>query len=174
MIKTPYYFIAASPPLYVMVAMALATLPTRGQRWLASTAVLLFLIMGNVLYLNGFAKKQNFIYEQGFRELASYLDRSSTAADLTLTKQPNFIPLVLSYNLRSDLDIDTVLAGTLQWNSPEAIAARLEQLTAGRRRVWYIDDHGPEFPAILDWFRTHYNKIEVRKFKNLDLLLFSP
>jgi uncharacterized membrane protein len=173
MIKTPYYFIAASLPLYIMVALALATLPTRGQRWIVSTAVLLFLLMGNVLYLNGFAKKKNFIYEQGFRELASYLDRSSTAADLTLTKQPNQIPLSLSYNLRSDLDIDTVLNNTFPWNSPEAVAARLEQLTAGRTRVWFIDDHGPEFPAVLDWFHMHYNQLEARTFEGLDLFLFS-
>jgi uncharacterized membrane protein len=173
MIKTSYYFIAASLPLYVVVALALATLPTRSQRWVASAAVLLFLLMGNVVYLNGLAKKKNFIYEQGFRELAGYLDRSSTAADLTLTKQPNQIPLSLSYNLRSDLDLDTVLDNTFSWHSAEAVAERLEQLTAGRTRVWFIDDRGLEFPAILDWFHMHYDKLQVKTFEGLDLFLSS-
>jgi uncharacterized membrane protein len=173
MIETHRYFIAASGPLYLVAAMAFRAIPDRYTRTWVTSGFLLFLLAGSVLYLQGFSG--TLIYEQGVRGVAQYLDRSATDDDLVVVLNPGADPADLAYYLQSNLEFTRINIPE-RWQSPRDIPTQLQKLTTNRKRVWYLDDLGPENTArnmILTWLRTHYKEIETAEFKNLTLFSFS-
>lgn len=171
-VRFPPYFIAASGALYIAVATSFTLFHWKwGALWM-SLALLVFLLSGSVLYLSGFS---SLIYEQGMRDVAGHLDQNATDNDLILVLNPGPSPIDLAYYLKSDPAFGMVNIPE-RWRSSLDISAQLEKLKRGRKRVWYLDDLGPEIRArsmVLTWLRTHEKEIAVKEFKNLHLFLFS-
>lgn len=172
-VKIHRYFISASGPVYLAVALAFATVAHRRfSVWMVS-GFLVFLLAGSALHLLGFS--ETLIYEQEAREAARHLDRSATDNDLVVVLNPGPNPMDLAYYLQSNPDFARLNIPE-RLHSSSDISAQLQRLTTGRKRVWYLDDRGPEIRArsvTLAWLRNHYQEIEARGFKNLDLFLFS-
>lgn len=167
------YFISASAPLYLAVAMAFASIANKRARTWVVSGFLVFLLVGSAFYLQGFSG--TLIYEQGAREVARHLDGTANNNDLVLVLNPGPDPKDLAYYLKSNPAFGRVNIPQ-QWQFPLDIPAQLQKLTTGRKRVWYLDDRGPEKRArevTLGWLRTYYKEIEFIEFKNLDLFFFS-
>ncbi len=173
MITHHRYFISGSGPLYLVVAMAIASIASLRLRLAALSGIVLFLIAGSTLYLGGFS--DTLLYPQGVREIARHLDRSATNGDLVLMLNPGPEPKDLAYYLRSNLDLARVNIPE-RWPSAQNIPVHLETVTKGRSRVWYLDGGGPEKRAndeTLAWLEVRYPRVETTEFKNLRLFVFS-
>jgi len=172
-VRFPPYFIAASGALYIALATSFTLFKLKwGALWMPLVS-LVFLLGGSVLYLGGFSP--TLIYEQGIRDVARHLDQNATDHDLILVLNPGSNPIDLAYYLKSNPAFGMVsIPG--RWRSSLDIPAQLEKLKQGRKRVWYLDDLGPELQArstVLTSLRTQQKEIEVKEFKNLHLFLFS-
>jgi len=176
MVQSHRYFIAASGPAYIAVAMAVAGTSRRPLRWSLGAGLLLFLLAGSGLYLRGSATA--LIYEISARDAARYLDdQSAGASDLVLVLDPGINPMDFAYYLGTNPDFARVRVPARHLEAP-GVAEQLRAITAARprARIWYVDDHGPEqtaHAAVLDWLRTRYDEVETRAFTNVDLHLFS-
>jgi hypothetical protein len=167
------YFISASAPLYISVAMAISSIANRFLQASIFSALLIFLLTGSVLYVQGFSG--TLIYEQGTREVARHIDQFGDNNDLVLVLNPGQEPMDLAYYLQSNPDLARVNIPE-RWQTSLDIPSQLKKLTTGRKRVWYVDDRGPEKRArtvILEWLKGQYEEIEIKPFKNLDLFFFS-
>jgi uncharacterized membrane protein len=172
-VRFPPYFIAGSGALYIAVATCFTLFNLRSRALWLPFVSLVFLLSGSVLYLKGFSP--TLIYRQGIREVARHLDQSAIDDDLILVLNPGPNPIDLAYYLKSNPAFGMVNIPE-RWRSSLDISAQLEKLKRGRKRVWYLDDFGPEIRArsmVLTWLRTHEKEIEVKQFKNLDLFLFA-
>jgi hypothetical protein len=172
-IKFPRYFISASAPVYLIVAAGLNAMIHKRLSRLLLYGILAFLFCGTVFYMKGFS--HTLIFEQEARAAARYLDHASAGEDLVLLLNPGPNPMDLANYLQTDPDFAR-LNIPQRWQNAANLEIQLQQVTTGRKRAWYVDDHGPEADArrvTLSWLRTHYREIEVKKFKNLDLILFS-
>jgi len=172
-VRFPLYFIAASGAQYIAVATCFTLFNLRSRALWLPFVSLVFLLSGSVLYLRGFSP--TLIYRQGIREVARHLDQSAIDGDLILVLNPGPNPIDLAYYLKSNPAFGMVNIPE-RWRSSLDIPAQLEKLKQGRKRVWYLDDFGPEIRArnfVITWLRTHQKEIEVKQFKNLDLFLFS-
>lgn len=177
LVSSHRYFINASGPVYLAVALAVAGTTGRWFRWSVGAAYLLFLFAGSMLYLRGSANE--LIYEMGVRDLARHIDeRSDDGRDLILVLDPGPNPMDYSYYLRSNPTFARVKIPDRHLAVP-AIPAQLLAVTNANRpvRIWYLDDRGPESQAqsaVLGWLRTHYTEIEAREFRNIGVVVFSP
>lgn len=165
------YFISASGPVYIAVAMAISSIANRYLQASMFLGFVIFLFIGSLIYIKGFSG--TLIYEQGAREVAQHIDRTSADNDLILVLNPGPEPMDLAYYLQSNPDLGRVNVPE-RWQTSRDIPSQLDKLTNGRKRVWYVDDHGPEIAAhkaTRQWLRTHYNEIEIKEFKNLSLFL---
>ncbi len=167
------YFIAGGGPVYLAVALGLGSIVRPPLRAAAIAGLILYSLFGTVLYLSGFSG--NLLSPQGMRDVARHLDHSTMANDVVLMLNPGPEPKDLAYYLRSNPDLGRVnILG--RWRSAREIPVELEQRTAGRTRVWYLDAGGPESRAndeTLAWLEAHYAKVETRTFKGLQLYLFA-
>lgn len=171
-VRYPPYFISASGALYIAVATSFTFFHLKRRTLPMGLALLLFLLSGSVLHFSGFS---TLMYEQGMRGVAAHLDQNAANDDLILVLNPGPNPIDLAYYLKSDPAFAMVNIPE-RWRSSLDIPAQLEKLKRGRKRVWYLDDLGPELRArttVLAWLRTHEKEIQVKEFKNLHLFLFS-
>lgn len=180
MITNPRYFISASGPCYIAVAMTFCGIANgRLHAWVVS-GFFLFLLVSGVLYLQGFSG--HLIYEQGSREVARHIDQHTSENDLVLALNPGMDPLDLTYYLESNPDFSRINIPE-RWQSATDIPTQLENVTTGRKRVWYIDEkirgalnRGPEMRGhnlTMAWLQTRYGEKRAREFKNINLFLFS-
>lgn len=167
------YFISASGPVYLAIALAVSSIPSTYLRNAVVWSFLVFLLVATGLYVQGFSGTLS--TEQGFRNVAHHLDQSVTDNDLIIALKPGPHPMDLSFYLKSNsdfgmLNIPEVARGSID------IPGQLQDVTRGRKRIWYLDDRGPEIHArqvTLGWLRAHYREIAFKKFTGLDLFLFS-
>jgi hypothetical protein len=176
MVYSHRYFISASGPVYLAVAMALAGITQQYLRRSIGAGFLACLLVGSALYLQG--TSATLMYEVGAREAAQHIDQRSTGADdLIVVLDPGVSPLDLAYYLKSNPDFARVDVPEWRSSAPD-IASQLQIVTSAkeRARIWYLDDRGPEIRArtgVVEWLRAHYVEVELREFTNIDLFLFS-
>jgi hypothetical protein len=176
MVYSHRYFIAASGPLYLCVALALAG-TARHLGWIVGGGFLVFLLVSTGLYLRGFTDA--LMREVAVREASEHIDqRSAGADDLILVLDPGFNPLDFAYYLRSNPDFARLRIPEWRPSKPD-LASQLQTLTRvkERARIWYLDDGSPEMrarTAVVEWLRAHFVEVEAREFRHVGVYLFAP
>jgi uncharacterized membrane protein len=170
------YFIAASGPVYLAVAMGVAGIQRAALRWSIGAVLASFLVAGTVLHLQG--ASVTLLYEVDARGVARHIDeRSRGGDDLILVMDPGFNPQDFAYYLRSNPDFARVETPEHRASVPD-IPSQLQAVISAKERdtVWFFDDRGPDRgarAAVLHWLRTHYDEVGAREFGNLGLVEFS-
>jgi hypothetical protein len=177
MVYSHRYFIGASGPVYLAVALALAATTPRQLRRGIAVAFLAFLLVSSGLYLR--ASSPALMHEVGAREVAAHIDRQSAGPDdLVLVLDPGFSPQDYAYYMKSNPDFARVRVPRWRPAAPD-ITSQLQAITSARprARIWYLDERGYEVEArdrALAWLRTRYVEVQADDFTNLGLFLFSP
>jgi hypothetical protein len=177
MVYSHRYFISASGPVYLAVAMGISGISQRSLRWLVAAALGVFLIAGSVLHLVG--ASDSLLYEVDARGVARHIDERSAGGDvLILVMDPGFNPQDFSYYLQSNPDFARVDVPRHRASAAD-IPSQLEAVISAkeRGRIWFFDDRGPDTrarAAVLQWLRSHYVEVASREFGNLGLVEFSP
>ena len=176
MVYSHRYFISASGPVYLAVAMAVVAIPQRFLRLGIGAGLGVFLLVSSVLHLQG--GSATLLYEIDARAVAQHIDeRAAGTEDLILVMDPGFNPQDFAYYLRSNPDFARVEVPEHRASAPD-IPSQLQAVTSAARRdtIWFFDDRGPETrarTAVLDWLRTHYVEVEATEISNLGLFQFS-
>ncbi len=176
MVHSHRYFITASGPIYLAVAMGVIGIASTPVRRTIAVGLLAFLVGGSAAYLCGWSG--TLMYQLGVREVAAHIDERTSERDLVLVLDPGLSPMDFAYYLRSNPDFARIDVPEHRRSSPD-VATQLRALSTAHRprSVWYLDDQGPErrtHEAVLEWLRAEYVEVEIRVFENVGLFQFAP
>ena len=157
------YTIAASPALFILVALGIC-------RWKV-TAVALS-ISGLFLFLSLPALSYYYTHphKEQWREAAQLVEKNAAEGDAVVVNcdGPEVLPPLEYYHFGS---IEPVVLRATDW-SPERVGAFLERVSQDKERLWLVSSYGQGSQAVRDLLKQEYRLIQTNEFVGLSVDLF--